>query len=88
MAEYKILFDRDVEKDLGRIPKKIAINILKKAHNLCGNPRPPQSLKLTGTEGTYRLRVGDYRIIYCIDDTAHLVTVYHVRNRRDVYRNL
>lgn len=87
MAAYKILFDMEVKKDLTKLPKKISGNILKKVLALEYQPRPPQSLKLSGTEGIYRLRVGDYRVIYSINDPLKEVIVYHIRNRKEAYRD-
>jgi mRNA interferase RelE/StbE len=52
---------------------------------LADNPRPRQSIKLSGTE-SYRLRVGDYRILYEINNPAKSVTVYRIKHRREVYR--
>lgn len=88
MAAYKILFDEDVEKDLSKMPRQIAKNILRKVLSLEHNPRPPHSLKLVGMEDVYRLKIGDYRAIYLIDDPKKVVTVYHIRHRKDVYRNV
>jgi len=88
MASYKLFFDRDVEKDLSRIPKSDVRKIMSKVTKLYENPRPPQSLKLENSDITYRLRVGDYRVIYQIDEGKKIVTVYHIRHRKDVYRNI
>jgi mRNA interferase RelE/StbE len=52
---------------------------------LAENPRPPGAKKLTAREG-YRVRVGDYRILYQVDDEAKMVTIYRVMARGDVYR--
>lgn len=88
MAEYKIIFDRDVDRDLAKLPKHVVKNVLKRTMALSHQPRSGQSLKLTGSEGIYRLRAGDYRIIYTIDDRLNEIVVYHVRHRKDVYRSL
>ncbi|MBI4125768.1 MAG: type II toxin-antitoxin system RelE/ParE family toxin [Deltaproteobacteria bacterium] len=88
MDRFSIIFDKDIEKDLKKIPKKIVQNILRKTSGLAANPTPAQSLKLSGTEGTYRLRVGDYRIIYTVNDSVKEITVYHIRHRKDIYRKL
>ncbi|MBI4126386.1 MAG: type II toxin-antitoxin system RelE/ParE family toxin [Deltaproteobacteria bacterium] len=85
---YHVVLDRDVTKDLSDIPKRMSQNILRKIENLANNPRPHQSQKLSATENAYRLRVGDYRVIYTIDDSMKVVTVYHIRHRKDVYRFL
>ena len=53
--------------------------------DLASNPRPPGAKKLTGEEG-YRVRKGDHRILYAIDDKARLVRVYRIGHRREVYR--
>ena len=49
---------------------------------------PRQAVKLAGGEAWYRVRVGDYRIIYGVDTRARQITVHYIRHRRDVYRNL
>jgi len=55
---------------------------------LSDDPLPRQSTKLAGAEHLYRIRVGDYRVIYTIDHQAKQVIVHYVRHRRDAYRNL
>jgi mRNA interferase RelE/StbE len=87
MPEYRVeLLDRRTGKELDRIPEpdfgRIAAALLK----LENDPRPPGCRKLRGSEG-WRIRVGDWRIIYHIDDEDHIVTIVAVRRRReDTYR--
>lgn len=88
MDRYAIVLDKDVERDLKKIPRKIVETILKKVSGLAANPISPQSSKLSGTEAAYRLRVGDYRVVYTINHSVKEVTVYHIRHRKDVYRYL
>lgn len=88
MASYNLLFDRDVERDLAKVPKADVRKIIFKTTKLSQNPRPPQSLKLENSDMTYRLRVGNYRVIYQIDESSKTVTIYHIRHRKDVYRLL
>lgn len=88
MKSYKIFFDRDVEKELAKIAKTDVRKIILKAMKLSENPRPRQSLKLENSNITHRLRVGDYRVIYQIDDNSKTVTIYHIRHRKDVYRSI
>lgn len=88
MASYKLFFDSDVENDLANIPKSDARRIMLKVTKLYENPRPLQSVKLENSNSIYRLRIGDYRAIYQIDDHSKTVTVYHIRHRKDVYRNI
>jgi len=61
---------------------------MKQIEELATDALPRKAIKLEGGEDLHRVRVGDYRIIYGIDRTAKLVTIHHVRHRRDVYRRL
>ncbi len=85
MAQYKVIVRKSVAKDLKQIPKKDVQRILKGLRALSGNPRPPQSKKLSGEE-KYRLRCGVYRVLYEIQDSQLLVCVIRARHRKDVYR--
>lgn len=85
MASYKIIVKKSVTKDLRNIPKKDIQRILTAIQDLADNPRPPQSKKLSGQE-RYRLRQGNYRILYSIEDEKLVICVVKVGNRRDVYR--
>ena len=85
MASYKIDFKKSVAKDLKDIPKKDVTRILEAIQLLADNPRPIQAKKLSGQE-RYRLRQGNYRILYSIEDNILVVTVVKIGNRRDVYR--
>jgi mRNA interferase RelE/StbE len=85
MEPYKIVFKKSVAKDLKNIPKKDVSKILKVIRSLATNPRPPQVKKLSGQE-RYRMRQGNYRILYSIEDAQLVITVVKVGDRRDVYR--
>jgi len=85
MEPYKIVFKKSVAKDLKKIPKKDVSKILTVIRSLASNPRPPQVKKLSGQE-RYRLRQGNYRILYAIEDAQLVITVVKVGDRRDVYR--
>ena len=82
---YQVLIKRSVEKELDALPKSMRERIVRRLLSLEGDPRPPGSKKLQGEE-SYRLRVGDYRALYRIDDQNRMVTVYAVGHRREVYR--
>jgi mRNA interferase RelE/StbE len=84
MASYKIVVKKTVAKDLKNIPKKDVQRILTAIQQLADNPRPPQSKKLSGQE-RFRIRQGNYRILYTIEDDHLVVCVVKVGNRRDVY---
>lgn len=85
MAAYELRFKASVAKDLRNIPKADVRRILAKIQSLATDPRPPGSQKLAGDE-RYRLRQGDYRILYTVEDARVLVEVVKVGHRRDVYR--
>ena len=88
MASYKLVFKSSVEKDLRSIPKATISRLLARVERLKEEPRTRQTIKLSGAERLYRIRVGDYRVIYEIDDEEGLITVQYVRHRRDAYRDL
>ena len=82
---YRVVLKRDAERELRRIPQPDLQRIVRKIAALASEPRPVGSQKLSTLE-RYRLRQGDWRIAYEIDDQARLVTVVKIGNRRDVYR--
>ncbi|MDA0840318.1 MAG: type II toxin-antitoxin system RelE/ParE family toxin [Planctomycetota bacterium] len=81
--ELKIL--RRAQRELARLSEPVYDRVKQAIQLLREEPRPPGCTKLTGREG-WRLRVGNYRVIYEIDDSNHVATVLHVGHRRDVYR--
>jgi len=88
MASFKVVPKPSLEKDLRSLPKSIIGRVMKQIEELANDPLPRKAIKLEGGEDLYRVRVGDYRIIYGIDRTAKQVTIHYVRHRRDVYRRL
>jgi mRNA interferase RelE/StbE len=85
MAGYKIFFRKSVWKDFESIPKKELSIIIKKIDSLSENPRPSGSQKLSGQE-RFRIRQGQYRIIYSIQGEELTVWIVKVGHRKDVYR--
>ena len=85
MAKYDIQVRPSVGKDVKKIPKKDLKKILARIESLRGEPRSAASVKLSGWE-YYRIRQGDYRIVYEIDDHHSIVTVAKVGHRGDVDR--
>ena len=83
---YSVKLKKSVEREIRKIPEKYIRRIIDALDTLEEEPRPKQSRKLKDTERTYRLRVGDYRIIYQIDDEYKEIVVFHIRQRKDVYR--
>jgi mRNA interferase RelE/StbE len=85
MASYRLIVKQSVSKDLKKIRKQDVKRIIAAIQTLAKNPRPPQSKKLSGQE-RYRLRQGNYRILYTIEDDTLIICVVKVGDRRDVYR--
>lgn len=83
---YEILLKRQVEKDLKKIDRQIVDKIFSKIEGLKENPHPQNSLKLTNTIKTDRLRIGDYRIIYQVDEYNKRIIIFYIRHRKDAYR--
>jgi mRNA interferase RelE/StbE len=88
MASYKVILKPSVEKDLRSLPREVVKRVFRRIEMLKYEPLPRQSLKLSGAEQLYRIRVGEYRIVFGVDKEHLQVTIHHVRHRRDVYRQL
>ena len=84
MAKYSVLYTEAFYRSLTTIPKKDAERILRRTRSLSDNPRPVGCQKLSGQE-KYRIRQGNYRIIYTIEDDRLIVVVVTVGNRKEVY---
>ena len=82
---YKLIIERKAEKEASKISHNFRINIDKAILSLTENPRPHGSKKLTDKEG-YRIRVGDYRILYTIDDKAKVIVIYRIKIRAEAYK--
>jgi mRNA interferase RelE/StbE len=85
VAKYELVVRPSVAKDTKDIPSSDLKKMLLKMEALCDNPRPPGSVKLSGME-YYRIRHGDYRIIYEIEDSRLIIVVIKVGHRREIYR--
>jgi len=83
-VNYTVLILRRAQKELAQLSHPYA-RVRDAIRALAQDPRPQRSLKLTGREG-WRVRVGDYRVVYEIDDQQRTVTILHVGHRREVYR--
>ena len=81
---YEVRIVPSVEKEMNRLSGTIHARLSKRILSLEDNPRPRGVRKLSGRE-EYRLRVGDYRMLYVIDDRKHAVTIMAVGHRREVY---
>lgn len=87
MAEYRLLIKPSAAKEIEAIGSKgDRRRIVERIAALAREPRPTGSEKLAGSEGRRRVRQGDYRIVYAVDDAARVVEVVKVGHRREVYR--
>ena len=85
MIKYHLAITASAEKELGKHHKKLQNRLIKKILKLSENPRSFGFKKLFGSNN-YRLRTGDYRIIYTINDTKRLITILDIGHRKDIYR--
>ncbi len=86
MARYRLEVKDQALKELSRVRPDVGRRLLQSIESLASDPRPRQSHKLSESRNSYRLRVGDYRVLYQVDDAASLVTIFKVGHRREVYR--
>ncbi|MEI7775084.1 MAG: type II toxin-antitoxin system RelE/ParE family toxin [Verrucomicrobiota bacterium] len=86
MASFRIEVSRSATKDLRAIDRQWVPRIIEAMESLADDPMPVGCKKLVGSDHTYRIRVGDYRIVYDIQNARLIVFVIRVRHRRDVYR--
>lgn len=84
MTPYRVVLQPRARKEFLDLPTAIARKVHDAIQSLQAEPRPRQSVKLSSIEG-YRLRVGDYRILYEIDDSENTITVYRIKHRREAY---
>jgi mRNA interferase RelE/StbE len=85
MASYHVALTSSAEKELKRLSTQLIARIISRLEDLASNPRPPGCKKLRGGDREWRIRAGDYRAVYTIDDTKLLVEVTRIRHRSDVY---
>lgn len=86
MAEYRLIVRPSVNRDVRSIPRQTLSRIVAAIKTLPDDPLPHGASKLSGMHKTFRIRIGDYRIVYEIDSKEHVIDVVHVAHRRDVYR--
>lgn len=86
MPDYSVTFARSARKELEKLPSSIGRRVFDRIEALTKTPRPPGVIKLQGSKNLWRMRVGDYRVIYRIDDKAQTIDISVIRHRRDAYR--
>lgn len=86
MTRYEITFARSARRELEALDARLVARLWARILGLSDDPRPPGCRKLRGEERLWRIRVGEYRVLYSVDDGAKVVDVVAVRHRRDAYR--
>jgi mRNA interferase RelE/StbE len=84
-ASYSLFIKRGAEKELRSLPKADLSKVIHRIRELVTDPRPPGCQKLSG-HNHYRIRQGDYRILYTIDDSNSKIEIVKIGHRREVYR--
>ena len=82
---YRLLLKKSAERELRKIPKADLQRITERINELAAAPRPSGSEKLAGQD-SYRIRQGDYRVVYTINNDERLVEIIKIGHRREVYR--
>jgi mRNA interferase RelE/StbE len=83
---YEVYLERAAENDLKRLPTTTFHRIISQIKALAENPRPSGCRKLAGSKNDWRIRIGDHRVLYEIDEKVKAVRIMRVRHRREVYR--
>lgn len=84
--ECQIVFARSARKELEDLPRSLGLRVLRRIESLGRSPRPRGSRKLVGAGNLWRIRIGDYRVIYAVDDRQRLVDIVAIRHRGDAYQ--
>lgn len=83
---YQIISKKSAEKYIEKLPKKTATKIINKILSLENEPRPEGCIKLKGGKDGFRIRIGDYRVVYLIDDENKIVRIIDIGDRKDIYK--
>ncbi len=86
MAPFSIQWRNSTKKDIRGLPRHEVVRVVEAVTQLADDPLPHGSQKLSGAERTYRIRVGDYRVVYEVFSESRIVEIQRVRHRKDVYR--
>ena len=86
MASYRLVWKRSAEKELRALPREVVTRIVRLAEALVDDPYPSGARGIVGSERTYRLRSGDYRLVYTVERERLVIEVVRVAHRREVYR--
>ncbi len=86
MADYGVEVKPSARKELEALPDNVLARVVQRIDALRRNPKPAGVKKLKGYKDQWRIRVGDWRVLYIIDDAAKLVSITRIAHRREVYR--
>lgn len=87
MARYRVFIKRSASRELEGVAQKAdRQRLTARIQALAGGPRPPGCEKLVGYDDRYRVRQGDYRVVYAVNDAEQIVTIFRIGHRREVYR--
>jgi mRNA interferase RelE/StbE len=86
MDTYKVEWKRSAIKELEKLPRPMISKIVSAVDNLSSNPFPHGVRKLMGTESSYRIRLGDYRVLYTVAEKRLIIEIIRVGHRKDVYK--
>ena len=82
---YKVVASKTASKELADLPTQVVNRIVPAIKKLGDDPRPPGCKKLKGEQDAWRIRIGDYRVIYTVNDVVRIVDVRSVGHRKDIY---
>jgi len=88
VTTYRIVWKNSAQKELKRLPKDIIVKILQAVEKLRIDMNPKGSKKITGSVSTYRIRIGDYRVVYSLNNKYLVIDVVRVGHRKDIYKKL
>jgi mRNA interferase RelE/StbE len=86
LSSYLITLTRSARKELERLNEPLVSRVFSKIEELAEDPRPAECRKLAGKENLWRIRVGDYRVVYSVFDSEQRIDIVMVRHRKEVYR--
>ena len=87
MGRYRVQLASSASRELQKLPAKVVRRVFPELEALASNPRPQGCKKLQGGANEWRIRVGDYRIVYAIDDAEKIIDVARIAHRREVYKS-
>ena len=84
--KYALFYKQSAAEELLQLPVSIALKIKEAINHLTENPRPQNCIKLKGAKNDYRIRIGNYRVVYTILDAVLMITIIKIAHRKDIYR--